>query len=111
MRVRPSLLLVATSLVAFFAAQTAFGFTGAQEAGATQFRPASAVGLPAAAPATPQRPRGHLPAAPDGRPARARARQAQAPARPPAGRPARRAELQPAARCPRRRQARRPNRV
>jgi lipoprotein-anchoring transpeptidase ErfK/SrfK len=63
MRVRPSLLLVATSLVAFFAAQTAFGFTGAQEAGATRFRPASAVGLPAAAPAKPERPRGHLLAA------------------------------------------------
>jgi L,D-transpeptidase catalytic domain len=56
MRVRPSLLLVATALAAFFVAQTALGSTGAAEAGAlADFEPAVAVAKPA-----PQRPQGRL---------------------------------------------------
>jgi lipoprotein-anchoring transpeptidase ErfK/SrfK len=70
MRVRPSLLLLATALAAFLAAQTAFGFTGAPEGGgpSPQLRPAAAVVQPAAealaqAASAPARPRGHLLAA------------------------------------------------
>lgn len=67
MRVRPSLLLVATALAAFFVAQTAFGFTGAPEGGgeaAAPLQPAAAVVQPAALALTkPARPRGHLLAA------------------------------------------------
>jgi lipoprotein-anchoring transpeptidase ErfK/SrfK len=54
MRVRPSLLLVATALAAFFVAQTALGSTGTQD-----FQPAFAVAQPAPPPSTP-RPHGHL---------------------------------------------------
>jgi hypothetical protein len=60
MRVRPSLLLVATALAAFFVAQTALGSTGAADSGAlADFEPAVAVAQPAAQP-QPARPRGHL---------------------------------------------------
>jgi hypothetical protein len=60
MRVRPSLVLVATALAAFFVAQTALGSTGAADSGAlADFEPAVAVAQPAA-PAQPTRPRGHL---------------------------------------------------
>jgi hypothetical protein len=60
MRVRPSLLLVATALAAFFVAQTALGSTGAADSGAlADFQPAVAAAQPAA-PAQPARPRGHL---------------------------------------------------
>jgi lipoprotein-anchoring transpeptidase ErfK/SrfK len=56
MRVRPSLLLVATALAAFFVAQTALGSTGAADSGAlADLQPAVAVAKPA-----PPRPRGHL---------------------------------------------------
>ena len=56
MRVRPSLLLVATALAAFFAAQTALGSPGAADGGALEeFEPAVAVAKP-----TPPRPQGHL---------------------------------------------------
>jgi lipoprotein-anchoring transpeptidase ErfK/SrfK len=56
MRVRPSLLLVATALAAFFVAQTALGSTGAADSGAlADFQPAVAVAKPAA-----PRPQGHL---------------------------------------------------
>jgi lipoprotein-anchoring transpeptidase ErfK/SrfK len=60
MRVRPSLLLVATALAAFFVAQTALGSTGAQD-----FQPAFAVAEQPAppkkpAPAPPKKPAGHL---------------------------------------------------
>jgi hypothetical protein len=60
MRVRPSLLLVATALAAFFVAQTALGSTGAADSGAlADFEPAVAVAQPAAQP-QPAPPRGHL---------------------------------------------------
>lgn len=60
MRVRPSLLLVATALAAFFVAQTALGSTGATDSGTlADFQPAVAAAQPAA-PAQPARPRGHL---------------------------------------------------
>jgi lipoprotein-anchoring transpeptidase ErfK/SrfK len=60
MRVRPSLLLVAMALAAFFAAQTAMGSTGAADSGRlANLEPAAAVVQPAQAP----RPRGHLLAA------------------------------------------------
>jgi len=60
MRVRPSLLLVATALAAFFVAQTAVGSTGAADSGTlADFQPAAAVAQPAA-PVQPARPRGHL---------------------------------------------------
>jgi lipoprotein-anchoring transpeptidase ErfK/SrfK len=56
MRARPSLLLVATALAAFFVAQTALGSTGAADSGAlADFEPAVAVAQPAAKP----RPLGH----------------------------------------------------
>jgi lipoprotein-anchoring transpeptidase ErfK/SrfK len=60
MRVRPSLLLVATALAAFFVAQTALGSTGAQD-----FQPAAAIAQqPAPAPApAPPKPSGHALAA------------------------------------------------
>jgi lipoprotein-anchoring transpeptidase ErfK/SrfK len=63
MRVRPSLLLVATALAAFFVAQTALGSTGSRD-----FQPAAAVAAqptaaqPAALPAPPK-PVGHVLAA------------------------------------------------
>jgi len=51
MRARPSLLLVATALAAFFVAQTALGSTGAADSGAlADFEPAVAVAQPAAKP-------------------------------------------------------------
>ena len=56
MRVRPSLLLVAMALAAFFVAQTALGSTGSQD-----FQPAFAVAQPTPAPKP--RPQGHLLAA------------------------------------------------
>ena len=60
MRVRPSLLLVATALAAFFAAQTALGSTGAADSGTlADFQPAVAVAQPSAVP-QPAPPRGHL---------------------------------------------------
>src|SRR4051794_15391130 len=60
MRVRPSLLLVATALAAFFAAQTALGSTGAADSGTlADFQPAAAVAQ-SSAPVQPARPRGHL---------------------------------------------------
>jgi L,D-transpeptidase catalytic domain len=60
MRVRPSLLLVATALAAFFVTQTALGSTGAADSGTlADFQTAAAVAQPAAA-AQPARPRGHL---------------------------------------------------
>jgi lipoprotein-anchoring transpeptidase ErfK/SrfK len=58
MRVRPSLLLVATALAAFFVAQTALGSTGTDD-----FQPAAAVAQPAPTPPKPlpkPRPRAHL---------------------------------------------------
>jgi lipoprotein-anchoring transpeptidase ErfK/SrfK len=61
MRVRPSLLLVATALAAFFVAQTAVGSTGS-----TDFQPAAAVAQappPAPKPLQPPKPKGHLIAA------------------------------------------------
>ena len=62
MRVRPSLLLVATALAAFFVAQTAVGSTGS-----TDFQPAAAVAQapppPAPKPLQPPKPKGHLLAA------------------------------------------------
>jgi lipoprotein-anchoring transpeptidase ErfK/SrfK len=61
MRVRPSLLLVATALAAFFVAQTAVGSTGS-----TDFQPAAAVAQappPVPKPPRPPRPKGHLLAA------------------------------------------------
>jgi lipoprotein-anchoring transpeptidase ErfK/SrfK len=61
MRVRPSLLLVATALGAFFVAQTAVGSTGS-----TDFQPAAAVAQappPAPKPLQPPKPKGHLIAA------------------------------------------------
>jgi lipoprotein-anchoring transpeptidase ErfK/SrfK len=62
MRVRPSLLLVATALAAFFVAQTAVGSTGS-----TDFQPAAAVAQaplpPVPAPPQPPKPKGHLLAA------------------------------------------------
>src|SRR3954447_16790991 len=61
MRVRPSLLLVATALAAFFAAQTALGSTGATDGGAlAEFEPAVAVAKPPVAKPPPPRPQGHL---------------------------------------------------
>src|SRR5215213_7935529 len=60
MRVRPSLLLVATALAAFFVAQTALGSTGAADSGTlADFEPAVAVAQPSGA-RQPARPRGHL---------------------------------------------------
>jgi len=60
MRVRPSLLLVATALAAFFVAQTALGSTGAADSGTlADFQPAVALAQPSTA-AQPARPRGHL---------------------------------------------------
>jgi hypothetical protein len=61
MRVRPSLLLVATALAAFFVAQTALGSTGSQD-----FQPAMAVAQPVPStpdPAQKPRPQAHLLAA------------------------------------------------
>jgi lipoprotein-anchoring transpeptidase ErfK/SrfK len=62
MRVRPSLLLVATALAAFFVAQTAVGSTGTQD-----FQPAAAIAQPAPLPPKPKpRPAGHMLAVPGG---------------------------------------------
>jgi lipoprotein-anchoring transpeptidase ErfK/SrfK len=58
MRVRPSLLLVATALAAFFVAQTAVGSTGS-----TDFQPAAAVAQAPPPALKPARPAGHLMAA------------------------------------------------
>jgi lipoprotein-anchoring transpeptidase ErfK/SrfK len=58
MRVRPSLLLVATALAAFFVAQTALGSTGSRD-----FQPALAVAAPPAAVPAPPKPVGHVLAA------------------------------------------------
>jgi hypothetical protein len=60
MRVRPSLLLVATAIAAFFVAQTALGSTGAPDSGAlADYEPAVAVAQPSTA-GRPARLRGHL---------------------------------------------------
>jgi len=62
MRVRPSLLLVATALAAFLVAQTALGSTGPEDSGTlADFQPAVAAAKPA-----PPRPQGHLLAQPRG---------------------------------------------